>query len=216
MLTLGINTSGPACDVAVLDGAHLAATRLEAMTRGQDACLPDIVSACLTEAGAGFSDVQRIGVVTGPGSFTGIRVGVAFARGLALALNVPCIGVTTLEAALPGGQQGSALVALPAKRRPPELSYWVQRFRTGEPTGAPEEASLEALAEELSAHPHFVFGEGLDALSTALPSLDIHAARPSAERCAERAAAITEPDGASASPVYVRAPDAALPGGRKP
>lgn len=216
MLTLGINTSGPACDVAVLKDGDVLSSRLEEMVRGQDARLPGIVEHCLTEAGAGFHDISRIGVVTGPGSFTGIRVGVAFARGLALAVKRPCIGVTTLESALPAGQQGSALVALPAKRRPPELSYWVQRFRTGEPTGRPEEISLEDLAEDLSAHPHFVFGEGLDALGQALPSLEIHPATPSARRCAERAAGVSDPETAGASPVYVRAPDAALPGGRKP
>ena len=105
MLTLGINTSGPACDVAVLkDGACLSERR-EEMVRGQDARLPAIVEACLKDAGFGLQAVERIGVVTGPGSFTGIRVGVAFARGLSLALKVPCIGVTALEAALPVGQQ---------------------------------------------------------------------------------------------------------------
>ena len=215
MLTLGINTSGPACDVAVLKNGDILSSRLEDMVRGQDARLPGIVSSCLAEAGATLQDVARIGVVTGPGSFTGIRVGVAFARGLALALKINCIGVTSLEASLPSGQQGSALVALPAKRRPPELSYWVQRFRTGAATGAPEEISLEDLADELAAHPHFVFGEGLEALSKTAPDFEIHETRPTASRAAELAASLTA-DRGPASPVYVRAPDAALPGGRKP
>lgn len=214
MLILAINTSGPACDVAVLKDGDCVVTRHEDMVRGQDARLPAIVSDCLAEAKASFDDIGRLGVVTGPGSFTGIRVGVAFARGLALALGIPCIGVTALEAALPAGQQGSALVALPAKRRPPDLSYWVQRFRTGAATGAPEEISLAGLTEELAAHPHFVFGETDGAIAEHMPALQIHAASPTARRAGE-IAALADPEGAAARPVYVRAPDAALPGGRK-
>lgn len=214
MLTLGLNTAGPACDVALLEDGRLLAQRLEAMTRGQDARLPGLVSDLLDEAGTSLGALSRIGVVTGPGSFTGVRVGVAFARGLSLALKLPCIGVTALEAALPPGQQGSAMVLLPAKRRPPEISYWAQRFRSGTATGVPEEIDLGAAAGELEAHPHFVFGEGLEALAERLPGLTVHDARPTAARTAALAAATTHsPD--RASPVYVRAPDAALPGGRK-
>ncbi|MCZ4297288.1 tRNA (adenosine(37)-N6)-threonylcarbamoyltransferase complex dimerization subunit type 1 TsaB [Henriciella marina] len=214
MLILGINTSGPACDVAVVQAGSCLSERREEMVRGQDARLPAIVAACMDDAGYTLQDIDRIGVVTGPGSFTGIRVGVAFARGLSLALKVPCIGVTALEAALPAGQQGSAIVALPAKRRPPDLSYWVQRFRTGAATGEPEELGLDAIKAELGAHPHFVYGETDGPLGAALESIDIHEAHPSARRTAEFA---YDADDAStiARPVYVRAPDAALPGGRK-
>lgn len=215
MLTLGINTSGPACDVALLRGGEVLASRLEAMTRGQDARLPGLVEDVLAEAGCSFGDLERLGVVTGPGSFTGVRVGVAFARGLALALDIPCIGVTALEAALPDGQQGSAIVLLPAKRRPPDITYWAQRFRTGAATHAAEELGLAELSRELEAHPHFVYGTGLEALSHTLPSIAVHAAEPSAARTAAIAAQ-ADPDTASSSPVYVRGPDAALPGGRKP
>jgi tRNA threonylcarbamoyladenosine biosynthesis protein TsaB len=215
MLTLGINTAGPACDIALVRDGACASERHESMVRGQDVRLPGLVADCLAEADAAFGDLNRISVVTGPGSFTGIRVGVSFARGLALALKIPCIGITALEAALPAGRQGSALVALPARRRPPDISYWVQRFRTGEATGAPEEISLTALSEDLTAHPHFVFGDSLEALSEHAPTIEIHAAAPTARRAAERAE-IVGADLPPASPVYVRAPDAALPGGQKP
>ena len=187
MLTLGINTSGPACDVAVLEDGICLAARHEGMVRGQDARLPGTISASLDAAGKSAGDLSRIGVVTGPGSFTGI----------------------------PAGQQGSALVALPAKRRPPELSYWVQRFRTGIATGAPEEIDLDVLADELKAHPHFIFGETAGALAERLEGMETHPASPTALRAAEIAEGAGE-DSAAASPVYVRAPDAALPGGRKP
>ncbi|MEQ9315887.1 MAG: tRNA (adenosine(37)-N6)-threonylcarbamoyltransferase complex dimerization subunit type 1 TsaB [Henriciella sp.] len=214
MLTLGINTSGPACDVALVrDGNCVAAVNL-AMTKGQDARLPGLVSDCLKEAGAEFADLGRIAVVTGPGSFTGVRVGIAFARGLSLALNIPCIGITTLEAALPAGQQGSAIVLLPAKRRPPDITYWAQRYRTGDAVDEPEEVSLDAVASELAAHPHFVYGDGLKALSEKTEGIEIHASNSTAERAAQIAETRDE-DTASSRPIYVRSPDAALPGGKR-
>ncbi|MEM5515404.1 tRNA (adenosine(37)-N6)-threonylcarbamoyltransferase complex dimerization subunit type 1 TsaB [Henriciella sp. AS95] len=214
MLTLGINTSGPACDVALVDGGACLADVQETMSRGQDARLPAIVADCLQSADKSFADLQRIAVVTGPGSFTGIRVGVAFARGLALALKVPCLGITALEAALPAGQQGSAIVLLPAKRRPPDITYWAQRFRTGEAVDTPEEIGLDAVQAELAAHPHFVYGSSLDALQNAAPELDLHAAEPTARHAASLAEN-RHPTDAPASPAYVRGPDAALPGGKR-
>ena len=215
MLTLAINTSGPACDVALVGSGACLAEQCEEMVRGQDARLPAIVEDCLSDAGKAFADLERIAVVTGPGSFTGIRVGVAFARGLALALKIPCIGITTLEATLPAGQQGSAVVLLPAKRRPPDITYWAQRFRTGEPVDEPEEIGLAEIVAELEAHPHFVYGSGLDALKEAAPAVELHQAAPTARRAGELAV-LKEAGHALASPVYVRSPDAALPGGRKP
>uniref|UniRef100_UPI000A02C701 tRNA (adenosine(37)-N6)-threonylcarbamoyltransferase complex dimerization subunit type 1 TsaB n=1 Tax=Henriciella aquimarina TaxID=545261 RepID=UPI000A02C701 len=149
MLTLGINTSGPACDVALVRDGEMVAHGFEALTRGQDARLPGLVRDVVADAGETLQSLDRIAVVTGPGSFTGVRVGVSFARGLALALKIPCVGITALEAALEEGQQGSAIVLLPAKRRPPEISWWAQRFRTGAAVDQPEEIGLEALVKEL-------------------------------------------------------------------
>ncbi len=70
----------------------------EAIRRGHDARLALVVGAALSEAGLGFGALSRVGVVVGPGSFTGVRVGVAYARGLALSLGVPAVGVNALEA----------------------------------------------------------------------------------------------------------------------
>ena len=214
MLVLAIDTPGPACDVAISDGATVLSQCKETMTRGPDARLPGLVDETVRAAGLTLSGLERIAVVTGPGSFTGVRVGISFARGLALALDIPCIGVTSLEATLPEGQQGSAIVLLPAKRRPPDISYWAQRFRSGQAIAEPEEIPLDALVEDLRAHPHFVYGTGLDALSATLPDLAIHPAEPGAANAAAFAA-IADAENARASPVYVRAPDAALPGGKR-
>lgn len=100
-MILGIDTSGAQCAVALViaaaDGERVV-SRAEPMQRGHAEALMPMIEAVLAEAGAGFPDLLRIAVCTGPGSFTGIRVGVAAARGLALGLGVPAIGVGRLEA----------------------------------------------------------------------------------------------------------------------
>jgi tRNA threonylcarbamoyladenosine biosynthesis protein TsaB len=77
------------------------------MERGHAERLAPMAAEVMAEAGADFSTLDRIVVTRGPGSFTGLRVGLAFARGLAVALDKPCIGVSTLEAlALEAGEAG--------------------------------------------------------------------------------------------------------------
>ena len=211
MLCLGLNTSGPACDIAIVKDDNVLAEVTKPMTRGQDAELPALISeACLT-AGVALDDFQRIGVVTGPGSFTGIRIGIAFARGLALASKAKCVGISSLEAALPKGQQGSAIVVLPAQKRPPDITFWTQTFRSGAATATPDERSLEDLVNLLEARPHMVFGSA-DTLQKSMSNLSVHIASPNAVRTAELAA-LFDPEQHRPSPTYGRKPDALLPGG---
>lgn len=212
MLTLGLHTAGAACETALVRGGALLGHQKVAMSRGQDAQLPELVAKACEQAGVQLTDIDRFGVVTGPGSFTGVRVGVAFARGLALATGAPCIGVTSLEAALPEGQQGSAIVIFPAQRRQPDITFWMQRFRSGMATAAAEEIRLEALTHLLDEHPHMVYGEA-GALAEARPDLIVHNADTSAQRAAELAT-IFEQDTHPPRPNYARAPDALLPGGK--
>ncbi|EBA08269.1 tRNA (adenosine(37)-N6)-threonylcarbamoyltransferase complex dimerization subunit type 1 TsaB [Sagittula stellata] len=96
-MILSFDTSGPFCAAALLDGGTLLAARAEPMKRGQAERLLPLLEEMLAEAGAGWKDVTRIGVGTGPGNFTGIRIAVATARGLALGLKIPAVGVTTFE-----------------------------------------------------------------------------------------------------------------------
>jgi len=181
----------------------------EAMLRGQDARLPQLVQNTLSDAQVSLNQVDRFAVVSGPGSFTGIRVGVAFARGLALATGKPCIGVTSMEAALPAGQQGSAIVALSAQKRAPDVTFWTQTFRTGAATAPALEMAVEDLITLLGDRPHMVYGD-VAALQPHLPGMTIHSAAPNAARAGQLAAAL-DPETRTARPTYVRAPDAALP-----
>ncbi|GMG83400.1 tRNA (adenosine(37)-N6)-threonylcarbamoyltransferase complex dimerization subunit type 1 TsaB [Paralimibaculum aggregatum] len=117
-MILGIDTAAGQCAAALLapDGRCLA-RRAAPMTRGHAEHLWPMIEAVLAEAGARYADLERIGVCTGPGSFTGIRVGVAAARGLALGLGVPAIGVGRLEALAAGaGRATAVLVAGPRGR----------------------------------------------------------------------------------------------------
>lgn len=212
MLCLGLNTAGPACDIAIVEQDTVRAAINKPMTRGQDEKLPGLVHAACEEAGARLHDISRIGVVTGPGSFTGVRIGVAFARGLALSSRAQCLGITSLEAALPAGQQGSAIVVLPAQRRAPDITYWAQTFRTGAATSEALELPLDDLTNLLKARPHIVFGDA-DDLVQALSGLKVRAASPTAIRAAELAASF-DVENHPPTPTYVRKPDALLPGGK--
>ena len=131
MLILAINTSEAACDVALIGDGALLAEQCETMVRGQDGRLPGLIEEVLASAGVTLPALTRIAVVTGPGSFTGIRIGVAFARGLSLALKIPAIGITSLEAGLPPDMIGPARAALPAQKRPPDRTWWTQELQEG-------------------------------------------------------------------------------------
>lgn len=99
MIVLAIDTAGADCAVALLDSERNAVLGewVETIGRGHAERLMEAIDATMAAAGVEMDRIERIAVVIGPGSFTGIRVGVAAARGFALALGVPAVGVTTLS-----------------------------------------------------------------------------------------------------------------------
>ena len=104
MKLLALDSSAAACSVALWDdreektGSPIVAHRGKYMERGQSEALIPLVDSVMEETGWIFSDLDRLGVTVGPGSFTGVRVGLAAARGLALAGRLPLVGVTSFEA----------------------------------------------------------------------------------------------------------------------
>ncbi|MEO0816218.1 MAG: tRNA (adenosine(37)-N6)-threonylcarbamoyltransferase complex dimerization subunit type 1 TsaB [Pseudomonadota bacterium] len=206
-MILAINTAQSACDVAVRRSGQTVAHHCETLKTGQDARLPALVEAALATAGAEMTDLSRIAVCVGPGSFTGVRIGVAYARGLALALKKPCIGITSLQACIdPAELQVPLRVALQAKKRPPDLSFWTQLLGPDLASMAPEEWPLDALTG-------CTYPLRSDAQDLVPSPMGI--AEPSAIRVAAWAAVLS-PEEAPPSPAYVRPPDAAVPGGGKP
>ena len=100
MRVLAIDTALAACSAAVLDTANggLIASESLPMLRGHAEALMPLVARVMKTSGLAFGDLERVVVTTGPGSFTGLRVGISAGRGLGVAINVPVVGVTTLAA----------------------------------------------------------------------------------------------------------------------
>ncbi|MCF6445530.1 tRNA (adenosine(37)-N6)-threonylcarbamoyltransferase complex dimerization subunit type 1 TsaB [Nereida sp. MMG025] len=100
-MILAFDTSGAACATCLMDPDGVAALSAiyQPMVKGHVERLFPILEDTLAKGGATWADLTRIGVGVGPGNFTGIRISVASARGLALSLGVPAIGVSALEAA---------------------------------------------------------------------------------------------------------------------
>jgi tRNA threonylcarbamoyladenosine biosynthesis protein TsaB len=213
MIVLALDTAAGACSAAVTrDGAVLASLS-EPMTRGHQERLAPLVQQVMTEAGLEFAQLARIGVTVGPGSFTGLRVGLAFAKGLGLALSRPCIGVGTLEA-LAASDPGPGLTAavIDAKRG----QVYLQVFQDGAPVMAPDvlpvETAAARLAEFWAGGLARLVGPGAALLDGVLTGAEVH------ERAAPDPVALahltgSRPAGLPARPLYLRAPDAKLPGG---
>lgn len=138
---LAIDTSGARLQLGLVtpDGVL---TEIEARERGHAEILFDRVASLLARAGLDYADLSRVAVVTGPGSFSGLRIGLSAARGLGLALSIPVIGVPRLLAlSLSAIGPGPVGVLVDARRG----EAWCQRFAVpGQSGGDPE---LRAMAD---------------------------------------------------------------------
>ncbi|MFO1155759.1 MAG: tRNA (adenosine(37)-N6)-threonylcarbamoyltransferase complex dimerization subunit type 1 TsaB [Rhodospirillales bacterium] len=174
MRILAIDTAAGACSAAVWDDGRVHQRLLE-MSRGHAEALLPLLLATLADAGRSFADLDLLAVTVGPGAFTGLRVGLAAARGLALATGLPCLGVTTLEAvaaAVSASEAGGRplLVALDSKRGDVYAQVFIDREAANEAAvAAPDDlARLLAAVPALPAGPPMVAG---DAAAMVLPTL---------------------------------------------
>lgn len=153
MRVLVIDTALDACTAAVFEDAgapemRALGVRSEVMARGHSERLGGFVRDAVAQAGGGFEALDRIGVTIGPGSFTGLRVGLAFAQGLGAALGLPVVGVSTLAALARSadGGQGMTAAVIDARRG----QVYLQLFEDGFPASEAEALSLEDAVARLA------------------------------------------------------------------
>jgi tRNA threonylcarbamoyladenosine biosynthesis protein TsaB len=221
MIILAFDTAMAACSAAVVSvecGEHqVLAAHHEARTRGHAEVLAPMIEKVMADAAVAFDGLDRIAVTTGPGTFTGVRIGVATARGIAVASGLPVIGVTTLEAVAAGAvkhcaTRDRAIAAVFDARRGEVyvqcFSATFQALTKAKVLGYDDawseiEAYRPALAGSGAAliRPHSGSGRAGDASLPEQPTAAVVA-----ELVAER-----DVGQAPVAPLYLRPPDAKLP-----
>ena len=199
MKILGLDTTGAYCSVALVDTAKVLAYKSEKIGRGHAERLAPMVAEVLEEAGLTAKDIDKISVCTGPGSFTGLRVALAFAKGFALPRKLPVVGLSSLAVwAAQADPEGVSNVISIADVRRGELC-WSAVFK-----GQAAEGMVTQKAEAAR-----------EMIATLNPDIIIEDGIVDARRLAWLGAELSPKD-YPANPLYSRGPDAKLPGGKEP
>ncbi len=221
MKILALDTATKSCSAALWRDGGVVARRFRLMERGQAEGLAPMVAEVLLEAREDIPGLDLIAVTTGPGAFTGLRIGLAAAAGYGLAAGLPVLGVTTLEAVAAGVDKKEPngrrlLVALDSKR----ADFYVQVFSPQlKALGRPLALIADKLATLVENGPVLVAGDaagaavralrdaGLDAEPSAAPGLPdaVHICAIAARRVVESPPV---PGAPPPAPLYLRPPDA--------
>lgn len=215
MLILAIDTALGACAAGLLDTGmgRMIAHRSEAMLRGHAEALMPLLADLMKQSGVGFAALDRIAVTTGPGSFTGLRVGLSAARGIALAAGKPAVGVTTLSAYAAGviSETGRNPVISAVDARHDQVWFQVVSGN-GASLMRPRLAPIAGVIEAARFGAPILVGNAAGILAARWPA-DVPPVRvdpqpaPAIESVAWLGAAV-DPQAAPARPYYLRAPDA--------
>ena len=212
MSTLILDTCLGACQVALAADGRMLAWRSEAMMRGHQERLAPMTAEVMAESGAPFAAVTRIAVTIGPGSFTGLRVGLAFAKGLKLATGAALVGIGTLEGLAASAPEPGPVVAVIDARRD---QVYLQAFEAGRPLMAPDALTLEGaaarLAELAPGGEIRAIGPGAALLAPILGPGQVRDIAAPDLAALVRLAEAAQP-GTEVRPLYLRAPDAKLAG----
>jgi tRNA threonylcarbamoyl adenosine modification protein YeaZ/ribosomal-protein-alanine acetyltransferase len=168
-----------------------------------------MVQETLKAAGVGFADLNRIAVTTGPGTFTGVRIGLAMARGLGLSLSIPIVGINSLAAIAANENSKDKPIVVAVDARQDEI-YFAAFDHSGHELAAPVVVPLDEAHHLMPAHSTHVLGTGADAV---LKKLGEHQHKrsdagdlPNAANFVHLVAKLPAPE-FPPEPLYLRAPD---------
>ncbi len=216
MRVLIVDTALGACSAGVVEDGRVLGLRTELMAKGHQERLAGMARDAVADAGGGFGALDRIGVTVGPGSFTGLRVGLAFAQGMGAALDRPVVGVSTLDAlAVSAPTEGLVAAVIDARRG----QVYARLFRDGvaldEAEALPLDVAVDRILQAAAGNGPALVGSGAPVLAEAFPDRLAGAvvtplAAPTPEALASLTAA-ADPTTALPRPLYLRAPDATPP-----
>ena len=217
MRILAFDTTTSACSVAIwLDGKTIGSYHVT-MVHGQSEALLPAIEQAMTDAGTSYDDLDRIAVTVGPGSFTGVRVGLATARGIGVATGLPIIGVLTTEVIATetlGTSNTPVAMAIDARRAEVYLHCFDPQ---GNAQTEPECLLPEVAAEAIGAGTWVLAGDGAErVIPYCGPSVSQGTPDVANAAVLARIAAVRPIPDSPPNPVYVRPPDAIAPkhGGR--
>lgn len=217
MRILAIDTALGACSACVLDsggGAEPLASEQTPLERGHAEALMPLVARVMERVPGGFRGLDRIAVTVGPGSFTGLRVGVSAARALGLAAELPVVGVTTLAAMCAPwlGREGGRVVGAAIDCRHGQV-YFQAVSPHGGSLGPAAQLPLREAVRSAGGAPLSLVGSGAVAVAQEAWSIGLDAvvvdAMPAPDIAwVARLGMLADPDAAPPRPLYLKAADA--------
>jgi len=211
MLILALDTSMAACSVCVYDTdkSLVIGAKQQFIDRGQAEALAPMVQDTMKMAGVGFADLDRIAVTMGPGTFTGVRIGLAMARGLGLSLSIPIIGINSLAAIAANETSNTLPIVVAVDARAGEI-YFASFDQAGLEVTAPAIVPLAEVQRFMPTHSAAILGTGAELLLQKLGN-DRHVRSdaddlPIAKNFVRLAATMPAP-ALPPEPLYLRAPD---------
>ena len=228
MRILAFDTALEACSVAICETDRVIAHRHEILSKGHAERLVPMIELALADAEMQFQDLDLIAVTVGPGTFTGIRIGLSAARGIALTTGLRIAGVTTLAAIAEGARRPAAeeedlAIAVLHDAHRAELFCQIFSSQVEMPPPPPARIALTDAVSMIPAGPAMVVGSGVrlveDQILKHRPDVQFSSApfNPDAIFVAgigARQARLGIADMAPPEPLYLRSPDARLPGKR--
>ncbi len=213
MLVLGFDTALQSCSVAIMRDGKLLAEVAEPLVKGHAERLAPMVAEALSAAGVAMADVDRVGVVVGPGGFTGVRVGLAFARGAGVGGKIEVVGVTSLAALAANVEADAETLIAPVIDARRGQVYAALYGANGDVRAAPFVATPEEAAAKLKAASAtqrvLTVGTGAPLLPASNSQWSSSAAPDQLDaKIVARLAAAAPTPAAPPAPLYLRGPDA--------